>query len=268
MQNYTLRTEKYSIQKDIWPASGRHILAQFTDDAILVYQAYNDKIADYAVEHQKLNGPDWSTTRMTWIKTNFCWMMFRADWGKKSNQNRILGLWIKRESFEKYVAMGSGKDTKSKGTVRLQWDPDHLPSGDRHGTRKAIQLGLKNVDTFINGSDIVRIDDLTQFVAAQREFINKKKYDDLITPEEKIYTIQGVRMEETGTAGESIRITLSYRNKQKVVVIYSRDEDELLDMIYQKFKVKAKTITLPNNQVVNQQVLNTLPQGSTLLVYD
>ncbi len=31
--------------------------------------------------------------------------------------------------------------------------------------RRAIQLGLKNVRSFANGDDILRIDDMTQFVA-------------------------------------------------------------------------------------------------------
>ncbi len=34
--------------------------------------------------------------------------------------------------------------------------------------RRAIQLGLKNVISFSNGEDILRIDDLTEFVAGCR----------------------------------------------------------------------------------------------------
>jgi hypothetical protein len=32
-------------------------------------------------------------------------------------------------------------------------------------SRRAIQLGLKNVESFANGEDILRIDDLSPFVA-------------------------------------------------------------------------------------------------------
>jgi len=32
---------------------------------------------------------------------------------------------------------------KDKSDVRLQWDPDHLPTGESH-KRRAIQLGLRN----------------------------------------------------------------------------------------------------------------------------
>lgn len=119
-RDWKLKTEKYSIQKDKWPGSGRHILAQFNDEAILVYQAYNDQIADYAIQNQRFGGPHWSSTRMTWIKTNFLWMMYRCGWGQKKSQERVLGIWLKRESFEKYLQIGL-KDSDEKGTVRLQW---------------------------------------------------------------------------------------------------------------------------------------------------
>lgn len=36
----TFLTEKYIVQKPKWPKQGRHILAQYDDDSILVYQAY------------------------------------------------------------------------------------------------------------------------------------------------------------------------------------------------------------------------------------
>lgn len=42
---------------------------------------------------------------------------------------------------------------------------DHHPSGAPLKNRRAIQLGLKNVLSFANGEDILRIDDLTDFVA-------------------------------------------------------------------------------------------------------
>ncbi len=40
-------------QEKVWPQEGRHILAQYDEDSIVVYQAYCPEIADYAVKHQK-----------------------------------------------------------------------------------------------------------------------------------------------------------------------------------------------------------------------
>jgi hypothetical protein len=49
-----LKLEPWPIQKaDHWPKTGKHILAQYTDESIVVYQAFTKLIADYAVENQK-----------------------------------------------------------------------------------------------------------------------------------------------------------------------------------------------------------------------
>lgn len=46
-------TENYTEQRQQhWPKFGNHIIAQFDETSIVVYQAFNDIIADYAVEHQ------------------------------------------------------------------------------------------------------------------------------------------------------------------------------------------------------------------------
>jgi hypothetical protein len=59
-------------------------LAQFDDDSIVVYQAYNETIAAYAVQHQKFEGcPAFNTTRMTWVKTNFLWMHVSMRLGRQ-----------------------------------------------------------------------------------------------------------------------------------------------------------------------------------------
>ena len=48
------RVQSYIEQRDtVWPKEGRHILAQYDADSIIVYQAYCPEIADYAVKHQK-----------------------------------------------------------------------------------------------------------------------------------------------------------------------------------------------------------------------
>ena len=35
--------------------------AEFDDDGVYFYQAYNSEIADYAIEHQKLGGANYNT---------------------------------------------------------------------------------------------------------------------------------------------------------------------------------------------------------------
>ena len=85
--NTTLKTAPYTEHAPVWPQSGRHIMAQFDADTIVVYQAYRPAIAGFAVEHQRFGG-EFSFSRMSWIKPNFLWMMFRSGWASKEGQEQ------------------------------------------------------------------------------------------------------------------------------------------------------------------------------------
>uniref|UniRef100_A0A6B2LHR4 DUF4291 domain-containing protein n=1 Tax=Arcella intermedia TaxID=1963864 RepID=A0A6B2LHR4_9EUKA len=200
---FSIKTERYVVQKETWPRIGCQIVAQYTEDAVLVYQAFKRSIADYAVQHQKFEGcPEYNCTRMTWVKTNFLWMMYRSNWGKKKNQEAVLGIWLKREAFDRIlenvrVVVNKNDSKKNQsiipkgerrdyGIVRLQWDPDHTPTGTPIKNRRAIQLGLKNVKSFSSGEDILRIVDMTPFVAEQYKYLSSP---DLLTPLEKVYPL-------------------------------------------------------------------------------
>ena len=67
----------YSEQVKSWPSEGRHILSQFDDDSVVVYQAYRPSTGRYAAENGYF-GTGFSLNRMSWIKPNFLWMMFRS----------------------------------------------------------------------------------------------------------------------------------------------------------------------------------------------
>lgn len=50
-------TESYELQsKTIWPGRGQHLLGQFDEDTMVVYQAYKGSIAEYAVANKKFEG--------------------------------------------------------------------------------------------------------------------------------------------------------------------------------------------------------------------
>ena len=52
-----------------------------------MYQAFHKEIAEYAVEHQRLECcPEYNASRMTWVKTNFLWTMFRRGCVSKPRQ--------------------------------------------------------------------------------------------------------------------------------------------------------------------------------------
>ena len=68
-----------------------HVIeAEYDEEGVYFYQAFNDDIADQALENQILGGPLYKPERMTWIKPSFAWMLYRSGYASKHNQNRIL----------------------------------------------------------------------------------------------------------------------------------------------------------------------------------
>ena len=98
-----LHVEPYASQTERLPRSGRHILAQFDDDAIVVYQAFRPAIGHWAAEHGRFGG-EFSFARMSWIKTSFLWMMYRSGWATKPGQEVVLAVWLRRVGFEAILA--------------------------------------------------------------------------------------------------------------------------------------------------------------------
>src|SRR5688572_12514439 len=94
-----LTTEPYLEQAARWPSGGRHILAQFDDESVVVYQAYRPGIGHFAAEHGYFGGP-FSLRRMSWVKPNFLWMMYRSGWGTREGQEVTLAVWLRRPAFD------------------------------------------------------------------------------------------------------------------------------------------------------------------------
>lgn len=170
--------QSYKEQVARWPRTGRHLLAHYTTESIVVYQAYRPSIAQWAIEHQEFGGPEFSFSRMSWVKPSFLWMMFRSNWGRKVGQQSVLAVHLLQDGFNQILAATSG--------VRVQWDPDHDPSG-KPVFRRTIQLGLRAKMLQRYAKDwIVQIEDISELVATQRE----KSLSELETPREEIYPVQ------------------------------------------------------------------------------
>jgi hypothetical protein len=198
-----LLTEPYRTQEARWPKSGRHILAQYDAESIVVYQAYKPAIGHYAAEHGCFGG-EFSLDRMSWIKPNFLWMMYRSGWGTKQGQEVTLAVRVRRSAFddilreavhstfvpEIYPSHSDWQKAVAKSNVRLQWDPDHHPSGAKL-ERRAIQLGLRgDVLAHFCRKWIVNIEDISAFVADQRTQMGTGEYGKLITPKEDVYVVE------------------------------------------------------------------------------
>lgn len=197
-----LKLCSYLDQIKEWPKSGRHIMAQYDEESIWVYQAYRSAIGQYATAHQKFGG-EFSYNRMSWIKPNFLWMMYRSGWASKEGQEVILAIRLKREAFDQILAEAVHSsfvqavygDTEfwkrqlASSEVRLQWDPDHNPQGNSM-ERRAIQLGLRGSILKSYGTDwILEIQDISQFVVEQRNYISDQQ-ESLMMPHESVYYVE------------------------------------------------------------------------------
>ena len=194
----------YLEQRRTWPAHGRHILAQYDDDTVVVYQAYAPAIADWAVQNQRFGGP-WSFSRMSWIKPNFLWMMYRCGWATKPKQERVLAVRITRVGFDTILSRavessyrpelhGPDRDAWSRAgkraDVRMQWDPDHAPNGAKE-ERRAIQLGLRGGTLRAFAEEwVVAIEDVTERVHTEDARRRSEGLTALTTPRERIYPVR------------------------------------------------------------------------------
>jgi hypothetical protein len=148
----------------------RQIRATYNAESILVYQAYNPIIADAAIHAQSLDVPSFKQERMTWIKPSFRWMLYRSDWARKSNQERILAIHLTRIGFEQALKWSG---TREEGaTVRVQWDPERDMEFKPLEWR-SIQIGLSR-DAVKNGllnGWILKIEDFTEIAIKIRELV-------------------------------------------------------------------------------------------------
>jgi Domain of unknown function (DUF4291) len=196
-----LIAEPYLDQASRWPSSGRHILAQFDAESVVVYQAYNTGIGHFAARSGYFGG-GFSLDRMSWIKPNFLWMMYRSGWGTKPDQEVTLAVRMRRDAFDEILGLAvhssfapevygseeAWRQAVARSDVRLQFDPDHGPYGNAV-ERRAIQLGLRG-DVLARYAPewLLGIEDISEFVAEQRANA-KAPYDRLVTPREAAYPI-------------------------------------------------------------------------------
>ncbi|HLZ89791.1 MAG TPA: DUF4291 domain-containing protein [Puia sp.] len=205
-----VKIESYPESQREIPAAGQYVIGHQTSDEIVVYQAYKPSIAAYAVRHQFFGGDEYGYGRMSWIKPNFLWMMYRCGWAGKVNQERVLALWIKKSvladilsdavlsSFDPacYPDQQTWKRELEEKEVRLQWDPDHDPYGAKL-TRRAIQLGLKGrvLENF-GKQQLLGIEDITDFVLEQKKQVDARRLDLLQVPVERVWDIPDVELKK------------------------------------------------------------------------
>jgi hypothetical protein len=181
------------------------IRADFDARSIVVYQAYNDAIADAAIGANRFV-PPFSTARMTWIKPSFLWLMHRSNWAQKSNQTRILKVRITRAGWNSALAKGvltsfeprahgdfaRWQSAFSGAEVHVQWDPERTLRGADAGTN-SIQVGLSRavIESFVSEWTL-SIEDLTPLVRKVHTLLQTGHADKArrLLPAEKPYAVE------------------------------------------------------------------------------
>jgi hypothetical protein len=177
------------------------IRADFDRDTIVVYQAYRDAIADAALAAGRFV-PPFSFGRMTWIKPSFLWLMERSNWGRKSDQQRILAVRIRRTGWDKALSeavltsfvprvhrtFGEWQSQFEATRVHVQWDPERSIHGKKLEHR-SIQIGLsrKLINEYVDDW-IVELSDLTPLVHKIRRLCDEghvQRAKDLLPSERK-----------------------------------------------------------------------------------
>jgi len=199
----------YQTQSASWPQAGRHILAHHDAETIVVYQAYSPLIGHYAAKHQRF-GDGFALSRMSWIKPNFLWMMYRSSWGTAEGQEVVLAITLRRAAFdeilrgsvpssfwrERFATEAEYKHALATSNVRMQWDPDHAPGGAPL-ERRAVQLGLRGdvLHRFAEGTRgtwVTAIEDVSELVATQRTRL--RSGEKIETPAETVVRIEDAEL--------------------------------------------------------------------------
>ncbi|HTM64948.1 MAG TPA: DUF4291 domain-containing protein [Flavipsychrobacter sp.] len=197
-----LQLENYQQHEHHIPSTGKFIIAQFDAESIVVYQAFKDSIAKYAVEHQKFGGFDYDFNRMTWLKPSFLWMMYYSGWAKKQNQENVLAIKMKREGFDRvleeavmssfqaniYSTRKEWEEKLKNSDVQIQWEHYYDLFGAKTD-RYAAKIGIKGaLQSMYNDEWIIEIQNVTPYVNTQQGLLETNEIAMLQLPHERAYT--------------------------------------------------------------------------------
>jgi hypothetical protein len=144
---------------------------EWDEEGVFVYQAFNESIAAWAVEHQRFGGPLFKAKRMTWIKPSFSWILYRSGYAQKHNQERILKIKLSHATLAQILSQCQCKHGGGGSIGRVQWDPARdLMTPEGKGKRvlprkmlreRAIQIGMKDSLSEYYVGNTLSIEDVT-----------------------------------------------------------------------------------------------------------
>ena len=163
------------------PKPERAIIADYDDEGVFVYQAFEPSIVEAALEKGTF-GRGFNLERMTWIKPSFGWMLYRSNYAMAHRQEAILKIELPHEAFLAILrqAVPTAFDRRLHATedewrsalkhtdVRYQWDPDR-DWRLRKLSRRAIQLGLQGAVVKDYVGSIIGLEDGTALAHTCRQ---------------------------------------------------------------------------------------------------
>ena len=193
-ENLNLMTvpEKMARVAEVPDGDVHTIRADWDEEGVYFYQAYNQKIADFALETGNFGGEGWNPERMSWIKPSFGWMLYRAGYGSKDrNQERILRIKLSHSVLAEILTNCclASSAQMSGDPCRVQWDPERdlaASQMDKRGQSKeprkmenvrSIQIGISK-EFSIQRVAKLNISDVTDLARAVGEAHNAKTEED------------------------------------------------------------------------------------------
>ncbi len=195
-----LAFETYEEHERHLPTKGKYIIAQFTQEYIIVYQAFRDSVAEYAVANQRFGSEDYDFGRTTWLKPSFLWMMYYSGWANKQNQENVLAIKISIAGFEEILKnavlnkfydslplLDIFRKNKTPEQIQWQWESYHDLRGNKTD-RKAVKIGLSgDMLQRFNNEWILEIQNITEYVKQQQKLVKEDKIDQVLLPRERAY---------------------------------------------------------------------------------
>jgi Domain of unknown function (DUF4291) len=121
-----------------------------------------------------------------WFYISFLTAMHRCEWGLKPGHNVPIALWVKRSFFEDCVQAAVSSDNssteaalggyagpttsrRSVDLVRVMWEQDRLPSGEKHNRRRVVRVRARlSVAVLQQCKSVPVLQQCSQFVHAGR----------------------------------------------------------------------------------------------------
>jgi hypothetical protein len=191
-----LHLESHTAHEQHLPSMGKFIIAQFDEETITVYQAFNEEIAAHAVKQQHFGGGGYDFDRITWLKPSFLWMMYYSGWAHAKNQEAVLAIKLTRDCFDgllQQAQLTTGNEHSASESV-LQWETYHDLLGNKTD-RQAAKIGLRGEAlTRYNETCIQEITNITDYVREQQALIKADRLSDVRVPAERAYAPEDLRL--------------------------------------------------------------------------